>query len=136
MRGVCLQRTTPEVGYSFQTTNSRTHRTRNYYSQNMAESTPSTSSTPNINPSSESEKKKKRKAYLARRDATKIYLFDTFERWRALKESKNLKSDKDVAEMLLESYPKTGSIMVRLSVDKKILLFIRYVLFNFILTLR
>ena len=70
----------------------------------MAESTPSTSSTPNINPSSESEKTKKRKAYLARRDATKIYLFDTFERWRALKESKNLKSDKDIAEMLLESY--------------------------------
>ena len=104
MRGVCLQRTTPEVGYSFQTTISRVHRTRNYYSQNMAESTPSTSSTPNMNPSSESEKKKKRKAYLARRDATKIYLFDTFERWRALKESKNLKSDKDVAEMLLESY--------------------------------
>ena len=136
MRSVCLQRTTPEVGYSFQTTNSRAHRTRNYYSQNMAESTPSTSSTPNINPSSESEKKKKRKAYLARRDATKIYLFDTFERWRVLKESKNLKSDKDVAEMLLESYPKTGSIMVRLSVDKKILLFIRYVLFHFILTLR
>lgn len=70
----------------------------------MAESTPSTSSASNIDPLSESEKKKQRRAYLARRDATKVYLFDVFERWTALKQSKNLKSDKDVAEMLLEFY--------------------------------
>jgi hypothetical protein len=70
----------------------------------MAESTPSTSSASNIDLSSTSLRKEKRKAYLASRDASKVYLFDVFERWRAFKESKNIKSDKDVAEMLLEFY--------------------------------
>ena len=70
----------------------------------MAESTPSTSGASNIDPLSASLKMEKRKAYIARRDASKVYLYDVFERWRAFKESKGIKSDKDVAEMLLESY--------------------------------
>ena len=70
----------------------------------MAESTPSTSSASNIDPLSASLRKEKRKAYLASRDTSKVYLFDVFECWRAFKESKNIKGDKDVAEVLLESY--------------------------------
>ena len=70
----------------------------------MVESTPSTSGASNIDPLSASLKTEKRKAYIARRDASKVYLYDVFGRWRAFKESKGIKSDKDVAEMLLESY--------------------------------
>jgi hypothetical protein len=70
----------------------------------MAESTPSTSSALNIDPSSTSLRREKRKAYLASRDSSKVYLFYVFERWRAFKETKNIKSDKDATEMLLESY--------------------------------
>ena len=45
-----------------------------------------------------------RKEYDKKRDASKIFLFDAFERWRELKKEHNLKSDKDVAEFLLGSY--------------------------------
>ena len=54
---------------------------------------------------SEEDKKEKRKAYQARRDATKIYLLDEqFARWRQLKSDLNLKTDKEVATLLLDSY--------------------------------
>ncbi|CAB4043855.1 Hypothetical predicted protein [Paramuricea clavata] len=45
-----------------------------------------------------------RKEYYANRDSSKIYLFDCFPRWRAFKEQHNLRTDKDVANMLLDGY--------------------------------
>ena len=44
------------------------------------------------------------KEYVADRDASKVYLFDCFARWRALKKERNLMTDRDVANMLLEKY--------------------------------
>ena len=69
----------------------------------MAENTPSTS---DLNPSTTSQQKKAadRKLYYANRDASKVYLFDLFPRWKALKDKKNLRSDKDVAQFLLDAY--------------------------------
>ena len=45
-----------------------------------------------------------RKQYYANRDASKVYLFGAFARWRAFKEALNLRSDMDVANMLLDAY--------------------------------
>ncbi len=45
-----------------------------------------------------------RKEYVANRDASKVYLFDCFARWRSLKEERNLRTDRDVANMLLNEY--------------------------------
>ena len=42
--------------------------------------------------------------YYARRDATRVCLLDSFERWKTVKEENNLKNDKEVAEMLLDLY--------------------------------
>ena len=73
------------------------------YVLNMAENTLSTT---DLNPSTTSQRKKgaDRKEYYANRDASKIYLFDLFPRWKALKDEKNLRSDKDVAQLLLDAY--------------------------------
>ena len=68
----------------------------------MAERTPSTSSESNL-PSSR-KKGASRKEYFANRDASKVYLFDIFPRWREFKKERNIRSDKDVAEMLLDAY--------------------------------
>ena len=67
----------------------------------MAEHTPSTLSESNL-PSSTSHRKKdaSRKEYFANRDASKIYLYDIFPRWKEFKKERNIRSDKDVAEML------------------------------------
>ena len=68
----------------------------------MAESSaPSSSSGPNLNPRG---KKTDRKDYFTNRDASKIYLYDVFGRWREFKSEKNLRSDKDVAQLLLDAY--------------------------------
>ena len=45
-----------------------------------------------------------RKEYIAYRDASKVYSFDCFARWRALKEERNLMTDRDVANLLLDEY--------------------------------
>ncbi|XP_028391359.1 uncharacterized protein LOC114516159 [Dendronephthya gigantea] len=45
-----------------------------------------------------------RKEYYASRDASKVYLLGSFPRWRAFKEQHKLRTDKDVADMLLDSY--------------------------------
>ncbi|XP_028402614.1 uncharacterized protein LOC114525455 [Dendronephthya gigantea] len=45
-----------------------------------------------------------RKEYYASRDASKVYLLGPFPRWRAFKEQHKLRTDKDVADMLLDSY--------------------------------
>ena len=72
----------------------------------MAESSaPSSSSGPNLNPRvSRRGKKTDRKDYFANRHASKIYLYDVFGRWREFKSEKNLRSDKDVAQLLLDAY--------------------------------
>ena len=45
-----------------------------------------------------------RKEYYVNRDASKVYLFDCFARWRSFKEERNLRTDRDVANILLNEY--------------------------------
>ena len=47
---------------------------------------------------------KKRKAYDVERGKTRVYLYDQMERWRELKEQLHVDSDKNVAEVLLNTY--------------------------------
>ncbi|XP_028418400.1 uncharacterized protein LOC114543733 [Dendronephthya gigantea] len=60
-------------------------------------------------PSSE-DAKTKRKDYIAKRDSTKVALYEQFQRWRSLKEELDLKTDKQLAEMLLDNYEKGARI--------------------------
>jgi hypothetical protein len=46
----------------------------------------------------------KRNKYKAERDKTRISLFEHFERWRDLRKQINLKADKELAGVLLDSY--------------------------------
>lgn len=46
----------------------------------------------------------KRRAYYAERDASKIYLFEQLTRWRELRTELALKSDKELAAVLLDTY--------------------------------
>ena len=48
--------------------------------------------------------KSKKKRYSAERNATRIYLYDQFNRWRDLKEELSLKMDKELAAVLLDNY--------------------------------
>jgi hypothetical protein len=54
--------------------------------------------------SSKVAKETRRKPYYARRDATKIYLFEHFERWRMLLNELGLKIDKELAVVLLDNF--------------------------------
>ena len=45
-----------------------------------------------------------RKVYYAKRGATRVYLFEAFNRWRDLKEKHGLDTDSDVARMLLDAF--------------------------------
>ena len=45
----------------------------------------------------------------AGRDATKACLLEAFDRWKVVKEENDLKSDKQVAEMLLDLYMKEST---------------------------
>lgn len=45
-----------------------------------------------------------RKSYLKNRDATKVCLYEQFERWLQLKEELKAKTHKEVAAVLLDSY--------------------------------
>ena len=62
-----------------------------------------------LNPSSSgasaSEKRtESRKEYYAKRGATRVYLFESFNRRRGLKEKHGLGTDSDVARMLLDAF--------------------------------
>ncbi|CAB4027119.1 Hypothetical predicted protein [Paramuricea clavata] len=82
----------------------------------MAEHTPSTSSESNLPLSmSHWNKGASRKEYFANRDASKVYLFYIFPRWKEFKKERNIRSDKDVAEMLLDAYQ--SQIRLCVSVD-------------------
>ena len=53
----------------------------------------------------EGDKRQKRKNYLAKRDATKVCLYEEqFARWRRLKDELGVKTDKEVAALLLDNY--------------------------------
>ena len=47
---------------------------------------------------------KRRKKYTAEKDKTKVSLFEHFETWRDLRKKLNLKTDKELAGVLLENY--------------------------------
>lgn len=47
---------------------------------------------------------KRRKKYTAERDKTKVSLFEHFQIWRDLRKKLNLKTDKELAGVLLENY--------------------------------
>ena len=72
------------------------------------ESRPSTSTASPLTAESETAKSK-RKQYFAKRDATKVCLLGAFDRWKAVKEENRLRSDQQVAEMLLDLYADTKS---------------------------
>lgn len=57
-------------------------------------------------PSSE-DVQAKRKEYIAKRDSTKVGLYEQFQRWRSLRDELNLKTDKRLAEILLDNYEKS-----------------------------
>ena len=62
-----------------------------------------------LNPSSScasaSEKgTESRKEYYDKRGATRVYLFEAFNRWRDLKEKLGLGTDLEVARMLLDAF--------------------------------
>ena len=59
-------------------------------------------------PTSE-EKKVFRKEYLAKKDATKVRLYEQFQRWRSLKEDLKLKTDKELAEVLLNNFAQNSA---------------------------
>lgn len=50
------------------------------------------------------EKGIQRKQYYKERDATRIYLFEQFQRWRTMKDELKLKMDKELASVLLDFY--------------------------------
>lgn len=54
-----------------------------------------------------------RKEYYSRRDATKVYLFENFARWREFMEEKKVNSDSQVAEILLDFYDNAISSRVQ-----------------------
>ena len=58
-------------------------------------------------PSSE-DSKAKRKQYIAKRDSTKVALYEQFQGWRSLKDLLNLKTHKELAEILLDNYEKSA----------------------------
>ena len=70
----------------------------------MADNEGAHASGSSIEPGRDEDKKSRRKKYLAERDATKIYLYDQFNRWRQLKGQVNVKTDKEVAALLLDNY--------------------------------
>jgi hypothetical protein len=45
-----------------------------------------------------------RKEYFDRRNASRVYLLDSFPRWTAFKEENGIETDRDVANMLLDRY--------------------------------
>ena len=46
----------------------------------------------------------KRKEYHAKRDATKVCLLESYERWKEVKKKHNFTKDVEVANMLLDCY--------------------------------
>ena len=50
------------------------------------------------------DKAAKKKRYYAERDATKIYLFEQHTRWRTLMGELKLKTDRELASVLLDCY--------------------------------
>ena len=44
----------------------------------------------------------------AKQDSTKVALYEQFQRWKSLKDLLNLKTDKELAEILLDNYEKSA----------------------------
>ena len=65
-----------------------------------------TSKQPSAGPAEEKKSisEKIRKSYLKNRDAAKVCLFEQFERWRQSKKEIKVKTHKEVAAVLLDSY--------------------------------
>ena len=105
MREFCFEWATPEVKFSFLV------RWRNIYTRGrfvlplgvMADSRASSSK---MNPSntSRSSQSEARKEYDRKRNASRVSLFEAFEKWREFQDKHGLKTDKDVAEFLLENF--------------------------------
>ena len=53
---------------------------------------------------SEEEKAARKKQYYAERNASRIYLLDEHTRWQSLMDELSLKSDKELASVLLDNY--------------------------------
>ena len=60
--------------------------------------------TENISYPTDEDRKSKRRKYFSERDATKVYLHDQINRWRQPKEQVHVKTDKEVAALLLDHY--------------------------------
>ena len=77
----------------------------------MSDSNPSTSK-PNPSTRGSLRPQSTRKADYASRDASKVYLPNSCERWRKLKSTKNLRTDVDVDDLLLDLYDQKRSLCV------------------------
>ena len=72
-----------------------------------------------------------RKEYVANRDASKVYLFDCFARWRLFKDEHNLRTDRDVPNMLLnECMPRNVEVwyVVKYETVKYLILNVMYII--------
>ena len=70
----------------------------------MADSSEASSSSASASVVSSELAANRRKKYTAERDKTKVSLFEHFESWRDLRKRLNLKSDRELAGVLLENY--------------------------------
>ena len=78
----------------------------------MADQGPSTL---NKNPSKATRRTRTsaRKEYDRKRDNSKVYLLDVYERSKAFKEERGCETDKDVAELLLNEFISRGNKTTR-----------------------
>jgi hypothetical protein len=76
----------------------------------MADSQELEPSTSTGNPSNADRQNKPadRKAYFAKRNASKVCLNTSFERWKRLKEENEITSDQEFADILLNLYEVSG----------------------------
>ena len=70
----------------------------------MADRSEASSSSASVSVVSSELAANRRKKYTAERDKTKVSLFEHFESWRDLRKRLNLKSDRELAGVLLENY--------------------------------
>ena len=104
---ICLHPETPDVNTEFSPQSycigmrARSVRARRRTQARMSDPKASSS---NPSGSSANAATQSRREYYTRRDASKVYLFEVFPRWREFKKRYGLESDADVAQRLLDAF--------------------------------
>ena len=73
----------------------------------MSELEVSNASNSNVSSSGAFIEQESSSEYNARRNATRVYLYEVFSRWREFREKYDLSRDADVAETLLDAFEAT-----------------------------